>query len=650
MPRNFGRYRVIRLLGKGGMGTVFLADDTQLERQVALKVPQFSADDGEEVLERFYREARAAATLNHPNLCPVYDVGEIDGIHYLTMAYIDGRPLSDSLRPGQPMSVDIAVSTVCKLARAMAEAHEKGIVHRDLKPSNIFVNQRGEPVVMDFGLARRNDSQDARLTKTGAVLGTPAYMSPEQIKGEVDAIGPCCDIYSLGVILYELLTGELPFDGPIVSVLGQVLTQEPLPPSSIRTDLDPRLEAVCLKMMAKNCDDRYGSMNEVTAALETAIKKSSSVGKPVQPAVSPVGGKSGTALQEFPEVLDDGESVYQIQGKPSVARKRRRADVAGSSAKSVRRRLESLPIWSDPRNRALALAVIAAVLFIPISIVTYQFFSGSHDPDGGDGAIGQADGNSSESNGGTTAEPKEITDSIGMKLVLIPAGEFSMGASVSQYSFDDERPQHTVRITKAFYMGVHEVTQQQYQVIMETNPAYFFGDNRPVESVSWDEAQEFCRRLSLKEGHTYRLPTEAEWEYACRAESETEWHFGDKSARLSDYAWSSVNSGGSTHDVGLLKANRFGLFDVYGNVSEWCQDWFGFTYYAKSSTLNPKGPDGQDASKLGNMKVVRGGSYDSTKATCRSAYRGTATRSMTIRNPKQTGIRVVRVVGTNDSE
>ncbi len=254
------------------MGTVFLAMDTQLEREVALKIPQFESDDDHELLERFYREARAAATLNHPNLCPVHDVGEVDGIHYLTMAFIEGRSLSDLVRPGEPLAADEAVAIVQKLALGMAEAHEKGIVHRDLKPSNISMNQRGEPVVMDFGLARRNNSDDARLTKSGAVIGTPAYMPPEQIKGDFDAIGPCCDIYSLGVILYELLTGEIPFDGPIAAVLGQVLTQEPPPPSKFRPDLDPRLEVICLKMMAKQIEDRYGSMREAATALSDFLK------------------------------------------------------------------------------------------------------------------------------------------------------------------------------------------------------------------------------------------------------------------------------------------------------------------------------------------------------------------------------------------
>jgi predicted Ser/Thr protein kinase len=271
LPEQFGRYRILKQLGKGGMGAVYLAHDTELDRKVALKVPHFAASDGPHVLERFAREARAAATLTHPNICPVYDVGEWQGTRYVTMAYIEGKPLSDLIRAGKPLPQPSVAALVRKLAQAMHEAHQHGIVHRDLKPSNVMVNKKHEPIIMDFGLARRVQ-EDARLTKSGSILGTPAYMSPEQVAGDVQAIGPACDIYSLGVILYELLTGRLPFQGPVTAVLGQILTQEPPPPRAVRADLDPALEAICLKAMAKKPADRYGSMRELAAALTTYLK------------------------------------------------------------------------------------------------------------------------------------------------------------------------------------------------------------------------------------------------------------------------------------------------------------------------------------------------------------------------------------------
>jgi predicted Ser/Thr protein kinase len=271
MPEQFGRYRILKQLGKGGMGAVYLAHDTQLDRKVALKVPHFAASEGPEVLERFAREARAAATLSHPNICPVYDVGEWQGTRYVTMAYIEGKPLSDLLRSGKPLPQQSVAALVKKLAQAMHDAHQHGIVHRDLKPSNVMVSKKHEPVIMDFGLARRAQ-EDVRLTKSGSILGTPAYMSPEQVGGDPQAVGPPSDVYSLGVILYELLTGRLPFQGPVTAVLGQILTQEPPPPRSLRADLDPALEAICQKAMAKKVPDRYGSMRELAAALNRYVK------------------------------------------------------------------------------------------------------------------------------------------------------------------------------------------------------------------------------------------------------------------------------------------------------------------------------------------------------------------------------------------
>jgi predicted Ser/Thr protein kinase len=288
----FGRYRLHRLLGEGGMGTVYLAHDTQLDRPVALKVPRFGAGDGQQARERFLREARAAATMHHANLCPVYDVGEIDGTLFLTMAFLEGRALADVIRANRKQLPQRQVAAlVRKLALALAEAHRKKVIHRDLKPGNIMLNPRGEPIIMDFGLARRGGRpdpsatlagipqgraaqppKDAQLTRIGQIMGTPGYMAPEQAQGNPDAIGYSCDIYSLGVILYQLLTGRLPFRGDTFTVLSRLLTDEPEPPSAHRPDLDPRLEAICLQAMAKKPEQRQATMTDLAAALTEYLK------------------------------------------------------------------------------------------------------------------------------------------------------------------------------------------------------------------------------------------------------------------------------------------------------------------------------------------------------------------------------------------
>jgi formylglycine-generating enzyme required for sulfatase activity len=212
--------------------------------------------------------------------------------------------------------------------------------------------------------------------------------------------------------------------------------------------------------------------------------------------------------------------------------------------------------------------------------------------------------------------PKEFTNSIGMKLVLIPAGEFIMGSPKTEKDhLNNESPQHKVKITKAFFMGTTEVTQAQWKAVMGNNPSDFHGDDLPVEKVSWDDCQEFLKILSAKEGKTYRLPTEAEWEYACRAGSTTRFNVGDDGNTFDGVVWHLQNSDFRTHPVGQKKPNAWGLYDMHGNVWELCQDWYEEDYYKRSPTNDPAGPE------TGDGRVSRGGSWAIGLRGCRSAYR-----------------------------
>jgi len=220
---------------------------------------------------------------------------------------------------------------------------------------------------------------------------------------------------------------------------------------------------------------------------------------------------------------------------------------------------------------------------------------------------------------GSQAEPsKELNLDLGggvtMKLVLIPAGKFIMGSPDSEkWRSKDEGPQHEVTLSKPFYMGVTEVTQAQYEAVMGTNPSDFEGAANPVEEVSWNDATEFCKKLSEKTRQAVRLPTEAEWEYACRAGSKTGFSFGDADEGLGDYAWYSANSGNTTHPVGQKKPNAWGLFDMHGNAWEWCADWYG--EYPKGAVTDPQGP------ASGRSKILRGGAWSTPPDPCRSANR-----------------------------
>ena len=234
------------------------------------KMPFFDAAESPQRVQRFVREARSAAALQHPNICTVYDAGEIDGRPFLTMAYIAGKPLEDEIDPDAPMPQVRAAEIVRKIALALEHAHSKGIVHRDLKPANVMLTADGEPVVMDFGLAKRfadSDAQENKLTRDGGVLGTPSYMAPEQVRGELAAIGPATDVYALGVMLFEMLAGKTPYRGPFGVVMLQIQTAPVPPVKEFRSDVDSRLDAICRKAMAKTPAERFASMAELAEAL-----------------------------------------------------------------------------------------------------------------------------------------------------------------------------------------------------------------------------------------------------------------------------------------------------------------------------------------------------------------------------------------------
>ena len=231
--------------------------------------------------------------------------------------------------------------------------------------------------------------------------------------------------------------------------------------------------------------------------------------------------------------------------------------------------------------------------------------------------------------GGTAkSPPKELTVDLGngvkLEMVLLPAGEFLMGSPDSdEAAYAEEKPQHRVRITKPFYLGKYPVTQEQWEAVMGSNPSNFKGPKNPVEKVSWDDCQKFLGKLNAKPAAgvgKFQLPSEAQWEYACRAGSKTKYCFGDDESKLGDYAWYEANSRNKTHPVGEKKPNAWGLYDMHGNVWEWCQDRYDDGYYAKSPMDDPTGPTG------GSNRVLRGGSWYFPVWFCRSAFRSGAGR------------------------
>jgi serine/threonine-protein kinase len=263
-----GRYKVIRKLGAGGMANVYLAEDQELGRRVAIKILNDRHANDEQFVERFRREAKNAAALSHPNVVSIYDRGDAEGTYYIAMEFLDGRSLKELIVSRGPAPVNVAVEYARQILSALRFAHRHGIVHRDIKPHNVLVDSEGRVKVTDFGIARAGTSQ---MTEAGSIVGTAQYLSPEQARGS--GVDQRSDLYSLGIVLYELLTAEVPFNGDTpVEIAMKHLSQTPEPPSAKRPDLPREIDLLVTRALAKDPDDRYQSAEEMDADLERVAR------------------------------------------------------------------------------------------------------------------------------------------------------------------------------------------------------------------------------------------------------------------------------------------------------------------------------------------------------------------------------------------
>jgi serine/threonine protein kinase len=301
MPFMLGRYEVVAELGAGAMGTVYRGRDKILDRDVAIKVPKLeNADARTQMLQRFYREARAVARLNHPSICPIYDVGEIDGKVFIAMGFVKGSTLDSAVGKGRFLRPREAARLIQKICLAMQHAHDHQVVHRDLKSANIILDSDGLPVLLDFGLAMLRDEKDSGITHQGQILGSPAYMSPEQVNGR--GVDHRSDIFSLGVIFYEALTGKRPYRGTMTQVLFGILQGNCAAPDAINGEVPAELSELCLKMMATSPQKRFQTMGECHAELTQFLTRTSS-------------GASGSVARSAPGSISRNQSADGLVGR-----------------------------------------------------------------------------------------------------------------------------------------------------------------------------------------------------------------------------------------------------------------------------------------------------------------------------------------------
>lgn len=278
--RLLGDYELIEEIARGGMGVVVKARHVKLHRTVALKMILAGQLANEEDIRRFYVEAEAAARLDHPNIVPIYEVGEIDGQHFFSMRLVEGSSLAGRIAAG-PLSPRDAARTMRSVAAAVQYAHERGVIHRDLKPANVLLDRDGEPMVTDFGLAKPIES-DQGLTASGQILGTPGYMAPEQALGKTHELGPACDIYALGAVLYALLTGRPPFQSAsVLETLRHVVEREPVPPRQLNPSVPRDLETICLKCLSKEPGHRYPTAQALRDDLDLYLSDCPVTARPV---------------------------------------------------------------------------------------------------------------------------------------------------------------------------------------------------------------------------------------------------------------------------------------------------------------------------------------------------------------------------------
>jgi len=595
--QNFGRYKILELLGEGGMATVYKAHDTRLDREVALKVIRreaFPPEEMEMLLKRFERESKMLARLSHPNIVGVIDYGEQDGLPYLVMVYVPGGTLKQRL--GHPIPWREAVRLILPIAQALEYVHEHNIINRDVKPSNILMTDKGVPMLSDFGLVKIFGDQPGEgktaLTSSGTGIGTPDYMAPEQWTGEATASS---DLYSLGVVLYEMVTGHRPYtaDTPAGILLKQATESLPLPNTYIH-DLPPAVESVILKVLAKDPADRYPNVHAFVSELDNLLTGREVAASTVQPEklrermlgkpVPKAGGPTGRTMareggRSFPFVWVGLGAVVLLA-------------IVGGVIFAASGALKAEP--TPTASQAVLPSPTATLTLVPPTHTAEP--TGTHPPTDTPPPT-------------PTSIPEEFVDPKNVPMRLVPAGVFTMGSDDS--GSVDTRPARDVFVD-AFYMDTYEVTNERYDACVyaikcrkplqegsSTHTTYFSNPvfaNYPVLHVDWKMANQYC---TWRGG---RLPTEAEWEKAARGTDARYYPWGNDKPDCLFANFSGCVGDTTPVDQHIKGQSPYGIYGLAGNVWEWTSSLYANYPYNAS--------DGREDPKASGERVARGGSWN----------------------------------------
>lgn len=580
---SFGKYIIQEKLGAGGMGQVYKAYHPEAAKLVAIKVilPQGNWDT--EFIKRFEREVKASEKLVHPNIIAVLDSGRINDQLFMVMELIEGKDLFELINEKGKLTVNEAVGYIIQAARALEHAHANGVIHRDVKPANLIADSQGLLKIVDMGLAKihagENEDKISMLTTNTAIMGSADFMSPEQTVSTKN-VDTRTDIYSLGASFYFLLTAKVMY--PQKATFSKLISHRQAPISSLkflRPEVSQKLDDVYTKMVAKKVDDRYQSMAKLILDLEALEKES----------------RTQNRLKQDPAL-----NSYQVNGVNFL-------DLDDNSIKPKKSGeiFANKKIVSFCAGLFVAVGLLFVMLFITKNTLVKSDLNNNNDaheaflePPFGNNQAQEAQQSLAKTLGLAVETTVDIGRGVNLAMILIPQGKFMMGSPFSEPGHKSDEAQHQVVLSRPYFIGKNEVTQEQWEAVMGDNPSQTKGAKLPVTNISWNDCQNFISKLNAKTESNYRLPTEAEWEYACRSGAKSAYSVGNKITK-NDANYE--NAKGGAKPVGSYKPNAFGLYDMHGNVYEFCSDWYGA--YSSGKSLDPMGV------KNGRDHVLRGGSF-----------------------------------------